>query len=132
MHIWHTMILYVLYWVFRLEQTCNKHTQQQPPASFQRSLEQYLEDDDASASPQTKQQQRADIKSVPVAPLQDLIGDFGDLTVEKVRLCVIQIMAMWYRVYIPCRFLFISGIYSMPNSGYMTVGKLRGLVCCSS
>ncbi len=64
-----------------------EHGAAQPPESFQRSLEQYLERDESSSPRRNdpeREQPRVDIKSVPVAPLQDLIGDFGDLKVEKV------------------------------------------------
>eukprot|EP00281_Chroomonas_sp_CCMP1168_P031009 CAMPEP_0206254938 /NCGR_PEP_ID=MMETSP0047_2-20121206/23965_1 /ASSEMBLY_ACC=CAM_ASM_000192 /TAXON_ID=195065 /ORGANISM="Chroomonas mesostigmatica_cf, Strain CCMP1168" /LENGTH=432 /DNA_ID=CAMNT_0053681273 /DNA_START=26 /DNA_END=1320 /DNA_ORIENTATION=- len=53
-----------------------------PPESFQRSLEQYLEADDDEPMPSRAQQEEA-WQKVPVVPLEDLIGDFGDLDVEQ-------------------------------------------------
>lgn len=48
-----------------------------PPDSFQQSLEQYLENEDDERLP------RVTHKSVPVVPLEDLIGDFGEMRVTK-------------------------------------------------
>lgn len=68
-------------WIHKLILACRL----QPPDSFQRSLEQYLEAEDDELAPlPSKAQQKEALQAVPVAvPLTDLIGDFGALNVVR-------------------------------------------------